>query len=223
MPAEDISEITLVTQVNDPAVDLVYVGRISATEDDEAMVVNNMLKATKQFPIPASAFRPQANDPAAGLTTREFGANNTNVEVMEFTDVADSSAYVNFIMPEDWNLGTFILRYYWFREDDEATPESKTISFDFSAVSFSNFVAIGSVSYSTPITLADTSDASAAEDKCNISGQSTAITVQGTPAAGDWINLRITDDVTDSTTSGSTFFVGLVIEYGTSKRDSIGP
>ncbi len=176
----------------------------------------------QQFWIPASSFKPQANDPAAGLTTREFGANNQNIEAMEFDDAADSSAYVTFRMPQNWDLGVITVNYHWFREDDEATPESKTISFDISAISLSNFVAIGSVSYGTPVTITDTSDSSAAEDKINISTFSGNITVQGTPADGDLINLRITDDVTDSTTSGSTYLVGVTIEYTTDAAVSTG-
>jgi len=184
--------------------------------------VDAFFSNTDQFWIPASSFKPQANDPAAGLTTREFGSNNQNIEVMEFDDVADASAYVTFRMPQNWNLGTVTVQYHWFREDDEATPESKTISFDFSAVSISNFVVLGSVSYGTPVTLADTSDSASAQEKLNISAFSTAITIQGTPADGDLINLRITDDVSDSTTSGSTYFVGLVIEYTKDARNATG-
>lgn len=169
---------------------------------------------THQFWIPANAFRPTATTGAAGLTTRELGSNSVNVQCVEFVDGADSYAVADVVFPENYDGGTIKYKYYWFREDDETTPESKTVAFDVDAVAISNFDIIGTTNnYGTAIETTDTTDSSAAEGKMNISAQSSAVTINGTPADADFISIRVMRDDSEGTMTGSAYLLGLMIEY----------
>jgi len=168
---------------------------------------------TQQLYLPASVWKPTATTGALGLTTRELGANNQNIEAMEFADGADSYAYTTFVFSENWDAGTIKFKYYWFREDDEATPESKTVEFDMDAVAIDNFEAIGGTAYGTAVSQSDTTDSSAAENKIMESAQSSAITINGTPTDSSLISLRIMRDDDQGTMTGSAFLVGVMIEY----------
>jgi type 1 fimbria pilin len=141
---------------------------------------------------------------------------------MEFLDGADSYAYTTFVFPQNYDLGTITFRYIWFRENDEATPESKTVEFDMDAVSLSNFDAIGGTAYGTAISLSDTTDSSAAENKFMESAFSSALTIAGTPADGDVISLRIMRDDDQGTMTGSAYLVGVMIEYTIDAGTSTG-
>ena len=178
---------------------------------------------TQQMYLPASVWKPTATSGAAGLTTRELGAQSQNVEAMEFLDGADAYIYTTFVFPENWDAGTIKFKYYWFRENDETTPESKTVSFDMDAVAIDNFEEIGGTAYSvTPITVTDTTDSSTAENKIQESAQSAALTINGTPTDSSLISLRIMRDDSDGTMTGSAYLVGVMIEYTIDAGTSTG-
>jgi len=161
--------------------------------------------------ISAAAIYPGGLNPATGLVTKQFGANDQPIQAIEFPDGADYEAYVQDVL-DNWDAGTIKVKYYWFRENDEATPESKTIEFECSGVSLANFGALGGTAYGTAVAVTDTTDSSTAEDKINITAASAAITVAGA-GEGEWVSLKIMRDDSAGTLTGSIFLAGVSIEY----------
>lgn len=195
----------LLYTVNDPT------GTPAERKSTILNVVSAGISGTQTKFISAAAMYPGGANPATGVVTKQFGANNQPIQAVEFPDGADYECYIQDVL-DNWDAGTIKVKYYWFRENDEATPESKTIEFECSGVSLANFAAIGGTAYGTAIAVTDTTDATAAEDKINITAASTAITIAGA-GEGEWISLKIMRDDSAGTLTGSIFLAGIAIEY----------
>ena len=179
-----------------------------------------------QFVILAGMLRPTKTNGCFPVTTRELGANNENREAIEFPDGSDTKCWINLTLPKAYNLLVLKFKYYWFRENDEATPESKSTEIEMSAVARSNFEAIGGTVIGTAIGVVDISDSSApAENKENISDQSGDVTIGQSVSDFDSIYVEFErQDVPASGTAmtGSLFLSKIVIEYGEHERESTG-
>ena len=161
--------------------------------------------------ISGGALYPGGANPATGPVIKQFGANNQPIQAIEFPDGADYECYLQDVL-ENWDAGTIKVKAFWFRENDEATPESKTIEFEVSGVSLANFAAIGGTAYGTAVAITDTTDSTDAEDKINITAASSAITIAGA-GASEWVSLKIMRDDSAGTITGSIFLAGISVEY----------
>ena len=166
---------------------------------------------TQLLEVDASALYPGGSTPATAIATYQFGAQNQPVRAIKFPDGSNTEAYYQFKL-NNWNAGTIKVKAYWFVLNDIATPESTTFELDCSGVALANFDAIGGTAYGTAQTITDTTDSTAAEDKMNISAASASITIAGTPAAGEWLSLKMVRDAATDT-AGDVYLAGITIEY----------
>ena len=185
---------------------------------DEAGTTTNLLTGggdtvigTQVIEIDASALYPGGATPAAGLVTKQFGANSQPIRAIQLSDSENQEVYAQFKW-NNWGTKTIKVKAYWFVENDIATPESKTFELDCSGVSLGNFDNIGGTAYGTLQTITDTTDSTAAEDKINLSPASASITIAGSPAEGDWVSLKMVRDAATDT-AGNVFLAGITIEY----------
>jgi len=165
---------------------------------------------TQVIEIDASALYPGGATPAAGLVSKQFGAQNQPIRAIQLSDSEDQEVYWQGKL-NNWDAGTIKVKAYWFVENDIATPESTTFELDCSGVSLANFAGLGGTAYGTAITITDTTDSSAAEDKINISPASTAVTIAGAGAA-EWLSLKMVRTASTDT-AGNVFLAGISIEY----------
>lgn len=209
--------------------DLVYVVTdVATTPVSRKMTVGNLLAnagdqviGTQQIYIDASSLKPTGTNGAAGLTSREFGANNENIVGMEFLDGSDTKCWFRWLVPENLDTaGAIKMQIAWFRENDETTPESKTVEFEISGVALGNFSAIGGTALGTAVAVTDTTDSVApAEDKHMMTPFSGDLNPVSTPAIANlsdttrFIYFEIMRDDSAGTMTGSAFISGLVIEY----------
>lgn len=170
---------------------------------------------TQTMFISAAAMYPGGTNPATGPVVKQFGAQNQPIQAMEFPDGADYEAYVQVVL-DNWDAGTIKIKPYWFRENDEATPESKDIEFEFSGVSLANLASIGGTAYGTSQNSQDATDSASAEDKIMIGPATSAITIAGA-GEGEWVSIKIMrdDDYGGAGTpiTGSLYLAGISIEY----------
>ena len=166
---------------------------------------------TQLLEVDASALYPGGATPATAIATYQLGAQNQPIRAIKFPDGSNTEAYYQFKL-NNWNAGTIKVKAYWFVLNDIATPESTTFELDCSGVALDNFGAIGGTAYGTAVTITDTTDSTAAEDKINESAASGSITIANTPTAGDWVSLKmVRDSATD--TAGDVYLAGITIEY----------
>ena len=179
-------------------------------EGTDAQLGANVVGTQTKF-IPAAALYTAGTSAANGPVTKIFGANSQPINAIEFPDGSDTYCYLDDVL-ENWDGGTIKVKLYWFRENDEATPETKTMEIEVSGVSLANFAAIGGTAYGTAVAVTDTTDGTTAEDKINITAASTAITIAGA-GAGEWVSLRFMRDDSAGTMTGSLFLAGVGVEY----------
>ena len=162
----------------------------------------------KGYPwIPAGGMTP---DTCAGLAVKDADPNV--FDYLAFDGVTDE--YATFTLSlEDWDLSTIKAKFIWAAS--AAMTNGHTVIFGLNCYAVSDgdttdvAFAVGEVTVS---------DAYATGDETGpiqkISAASSAITVQGTPAAGDVLHCRISKDADTDTSIIDAWLLGVKIEYG---------
>jgi hypothetical protein len=139
----------------------------------------------------------------------EMGTNKNVYDYLAFDKDTIEYAYVNFPMPSDYTGGDIYFNAKWLHP---ATTTNFKVSWGLAGVSFSDDdtldAAQGTAIYSND-TGGTTSDFYA-------SPQSAAVTIAGTPVAGDLVQLRVlrkADDGTNDTLAVDAYLLGCMIWY----------
>lgn len=177
-------------------------GTLLYTDGSGASLTGIRKQGKETIWLPASAMvTPTTNGAASGTT------NGTNVvyKTLDFDQTTSESAQFQIAMPKSWNLGTLTFIAYW-----TASTGSGTVTWSLAAGAVSNDDVLDS-SFGTAVTVTDTLIATG---DLMVADESGAITVGGTPAAGDLVCFKILRDVTD-TLSGDAKLIGIKVIYTT--------
>lgn len=181
-------------------------GTLLYTDGSGASLTGIRKQGKETIWLPASAMvTPTTNGAASGTT------NGTNVvyKTLDFDQTTSESAQFQIAMPKSWNLGTLTFIAYW-----TASTGSGTVTWSLAAGAVSNDDVLDS-SFGTAVTVTDTLIATG---DLMVADESGAITVGGTPAAGDLVCFKILRDVTD-TLSGDAKLIGIKVIYTTNAAD----
>jgi hypothetical protein len=163
----------------------------------------------KNIFIPAAALIPTATNGAAP-GSYEYATNDVNIDYLAFDGATEEFAGIHFPMPEDWDLGTIKAKFDW--SSAAGSTAGDTAEWKIGGVAISNNDALDAA----PGTLQVISDTLLANDgaKRQLSGATPAITIGGTPAAGDMIYLTVSRNVggTDDMTEDAWLF-GIWLQY----------
>jgi len=156
-----------------------------------------------------SGFKPTVTAGCGASAQIEMGTNKNVYDYLPFDKDTIEYAYVNWPMPQDYTGGVVYGQPYWLHP---ATTTNFKVSLGLSAVSFSNDdtldAAQGTVIYSN--------DEGGTTSDLYIGPQTTAITIAGTPVAGDlvqWRASRKADDGTNDTLAVDAYLLGWLIWY----------
>ena len=141
--------------------------------------------------VPASAMSPTESNGCASLANVETTAGRPDMRVLDFDATADEHAQFEIAFPDSWNEGTLTYLVYW----TSAAADTDGVAWGLQAVAVGNSDTID-VAYGTAVVVTDDFD-SAAED-CMITAESAALTVAGSPAAGELCFFRLFRDVSDA-------------------------
>ena len=141
--------------------------------------------------IPAAAMRPTSSNGCAAITDVETTSGRPDMQVLDFDPSSDEHAQFQISMPKSWNEGTITAQFYW----TTTATDTDGVSWAIQGVCVSDNDTID-VAYGTAIVV-DDSALGAAEDLC-VTAATGAITVGGSPAAGDLAFFRVFRDVSDS-------------------------
>jgi len=186
-----ISALTELTTLHDTDYTIVV-------KDDTSDVTDKMLLSTlKTFvhsrtvaiPVMAPAIRPQSATGCAALACVASGAGQPDMTTLDFDSSAIEYAQFGIAMPSSWNEGTITAKFYW---SHPSTTTNFAAVWGIAAVAVSNNEAMAA-SFGTAQTVTDTGGTT---DKLYVSDMTSAMTVAGSPAAGDMVFFRVFRDAT---------------------------
>lgn len=137
--------------------------------------------------LPAKAWTPTVTDGAAAGTT-ETTSYQMLLSTLDFDASTEEACSVMLAMPKSWNESTVTFKVFW-----TAASGSGGVAWGIESVAVSNDdtldVGVGSAQVVTDTLLA--------ADDLHISTESSAMTIDGTPAEGDIVVLRLTREVSN--------------------------
>lgn len=136
------------------------------------------------IPVMAGSMTPSVTGGCAALATIATAANQPDIQSLNFDATTQEYAQFSIPMPESWNEGTITFMPVW---SHAATTTNFGVVWDLQAVAVSNDDAIA-VAFGTAQTSTDTGGTT---DDHYVGPESSAITVGGTPAAGDTVLFRL--------------------------------
>lgn len=155
--------------------------------------------------LPAGSWSPTTTAGCASATV-EAGTNDVDYKVLDFDKDTDESAFIVFAMPDSWDGGTITFIPYW-----TTAGTTGTACFSLAGRAYANDDAIDQA-YGTPQTSTDTF---LLAGDVHIGPASSAITLAGTPAGGQLVQLKITRDVSEDTLDADARLIAVKIEYKT--------
>ena len=153
-------------------------------------VISNDVIGKQSMWVPAAAMYPTASAGCAAIAAVETTAGRPDMYVLDFDASSDENAQFSIAMPSYWNEGTITYQVYW----TTAATDTDGVAWSLSGVACSDNDTID-VAFGTAVVVTD--DAlGAAEDLC-VTAESGAVTIAGSPAAGDLAYFNIERDVSD--------------------------
>ena len=161
--------------------------------------------------IGAGAMVPlSTNGAEAGIN--EYATNDVMIPYYAFDGATEEYVAVNLIMPQNWNLGTILAKFYW-APGSAACTAGDTVEWQIAGVSITDDDAIDTAYTDAGEVISDTVLAGKNAD-IHVTAKTPAVTINGTPAAEHFVNLKISRNVggTDDMTEDAWLF-GVVIQY----------
>jgi hypothetical protein len=140
--------------------------------------------------IPAAAMIAAATSGAATASI-DSGSEDVNYKTLDFDASADEYAHFNVAMPTSWNEGTVTFQAYW----SSTATDTDGVAWGLQGIALSDNEGINTA-FGTPIVVTDAAQSAAGE--LYVTSESAAVTVGGTPAAGDLCFFRVFRDVSDA-------------------------
>jgi hypothetical protein len=167
----------------------------------------NAANTKRTMYVPASAMYPSTTAPCAALTQVESTTNDVNIKVLDFDGAGTAKEYAEFGIqsPTYWDGGTVTAQFVWY-----ATAGSGTVNWEIQGLAISDDDPLDAA-YGT---LQEVTDTLTATGDVHISAETSAITIAGTPAAGDWLQFKIARDPANDTNTSDARLMGVRIRFG---------
>jgi len=164
-----------------------YEVRYDGTYWNLSAIGAGIYQGTHEFWLPAAGFTPRTTN-GASPSTSESTTNDVMTKTLDFDQTTSEGAQAQIVFPKSWDEGTITFVPYW-----TASSGSGGVVWALRGVALSNDDAIDTA-YGTEQTSTDTLIATG---DIHVGPESSAITIAGTPAAGDWVSLEIKRNTSD--------------------------
>ncbi len=157
-------------------------GTATGTNTGDQVVVGRHM-----IPIMTGAIQPSVTGGSSAVTSVASAANQPDIVTLDFDATTQEYAQFAIPMPESWDEGTLTFQPIW---SHAATATNFGVVWGLQAVAVSDADGIAAA-FGTAQTSTDTGGTTSSQ---YIGPQSAAITVAGTPAAGDMVFFRVYRD-----------------------------
>ena len=192
--------------INTPDID-------GGTIDGATLGATNIYGQYKTIYIPAAAMAPTSTNGATG-GTYEYTTQDISYDYMAFDGATEQFACFAFPAPGDWNLGTIKYKVFWSSATSSTAADKVEWELQGGAVTDSDAIdtALGTAQVVKDVLLADNGG------DMQLSPASAALTIAGTPAAGDLLVFKISRNVgsDDDNMTENAWLFGVWIQYLTS-------
>ena len=157
--------------------------------------------------VPASAMQPTTSNGCSALTTVETTSGRPDLVVLDFDKDSDEFAQFSVAFPVSWNAGTVTFQVFW-----AGIAATTDVDWMVDAVAISNNTTID-VAYGTAVVVTD--NAQGAVEELNVSAESGALTIAGSPGDDELCFFRIGRDVSGDAMAGDARLVGIKLFFTT--------
>ena len=158
--------------------------------------------------IPANAMYPNTTNGCAAIAQTEL-SNGPEIKTLDFDKDSDEFAQFSVAFPKSWNESTVTFQVF-FTADSTNTG---TVSWDLSGVSVSDNDTTN-VAFGTAVAPTAKAHSGTAND-LDVTAESGAVTIAGSPAAGDQVFFQINRDVSDDDLTADAKLLGIKLFFTT--------
>lgn len=193
-----------------------WIAKQDPTGSSEAtrVSITNFSTRKKTIHISSSYMTPAITNGCAPLATTELTATTPELYSLDFDASSDEFALFGFAFPKSWNEGTISYRVWW----TSTAADTDGVAWGFQGVALADGDAINTA-YGTIVRVTD--DALGTASDIYITAESAAVTIAGSPAAGEYCYFRIHRDVSDGNDDMAEDgkLIGIDIFYTVNSRD----
>jgi len=164
--------------------------------------------------VPAVAMYPNTTNGCADLAQTEL-SNGPEIKTLDFDKDSDENAQFAVAFPKSWNEGTVTFQVFFTAD----STNSGTVSWDLAGVACSDNDTIN-VAFGTAVAPTAKAHSGTAND-LDVTAESGALTIAGTPAAGDEVFFQITRDVSDDSLTADAKLLGIKLFFTTDSANDL--
>ena len=164
--------------------------------------------------VPAVAMYPNTTNGCANIAQTEL-SNGPEIKTLDFDKDSDENAQFSVAFPKSWNEGTVTFQAF-FTADSTNTG---TVSWDLAGVAVSDNDTCN-VAFGTAVAPTAKAHSGTAND-LDVTAESGAVTVAGSPAAGDQVFFQITRDVSDDSLTADAKLLGIKLFFTTDAANDL--
>lgn len=161
---------------------------------------------TRTIILSAAGGSPTTTIGCGGPTKVEAGTNDIDYYALEFDTTTEERAFWGLVMPDSYNGGTVTAQFIWTNASGLA---AETVTWGIKALSLADDEAIDQA-YGSEVTVADTF---IAQGDVHISAATSAITIGGTPAGGEYVVFNVGRKTASDDLTGDARLLAVKIEY----------
>ena len=164
--------------------------------------------------VPAVAMYPNTTNGCANIAQTEL-SNGPEIKTLDFDKDSDEIAQFAVAFPKSWNEGTVTFQAF-FTADSTNTG---TVSWDLAGVAVSDNDTCN-VAFGTAVAPTAKAHSGTAND-LDVTAESGAVTIAGSPAAGDQVFFQITRDVSDDSLTADAKLLGIKLFFTTDAANDL--
>jgi hypothetical protein len=187
-----------------------YIGREPAGVGGETIDGLAIKTASKEtIWVPAAAMYPSTTNPCADLAQVETTALRPDLKCLDFDASSDEFAQFAVAFPKSWNEGTVTYQPFW----TVTGTNTGTVTWQLGGITASNDDSINTA-FGTLIATTALAHSGTSNDLM-VSAESSAVTIAGSPAAGDLVFFQINRDISADNQSGDARLLGVKLFFTT--------
>jgi hypothetical protein len=162
--------------------------------------------------VPSSAMYPNTTDGCARLTQVEL-SNGPELKVLDFDKDSDENAQFSVAFPKSWNEGTITFQAYFAA----TSTDTGTVAWGLSGVAIADNDS-GNTAFGTNV-VATAKAHSGASNDINVTAESGAVTIAGSPSTDELVFFQIMRDVSADSLAADARLLGIKLFFTTDAKN----